>query len=97
MATSKAQYIAASADLEVIGSHVCKTLRFNAVLNIKCHVTDGEGSCLYHAVAHQAGFISKGSRGDVNISCQLRQLALHMMTKYPTIRTEDGLTATQWL
>ena len=99
-ATSKAQYTAASADLEVIGSQVCKTLQFNAVLkelNIKCHLINGDSSCLYHAVTHQAGFISKSSRGDVNISRQLRQLALNMMRKYPAICTEDGLTVAQWL
>ena len=66
-------------------------------LHVKCYLVSGDGSCLYHAVAHQAGFISKSSRGDKNISGQLRQLAVSMMVKYPDIRAEDGLTITQWL
>jgi len=48
-------------------------------------------------VAHQAGFISKNSRGDATISSQLRQLALNMMTKHPAVHVEDGLTTVQWL
>ena len=53
-----AQYTATSADLEVIGSDTCKSLQFSVVLKeigVKCHVVNGDGSCLYHAIAHQAG------------------------------------------
>ena len=57
----------------------------------------GDGSCLNHAVTHQAGFISKSSRGDKNISRQLHQLTVSMMVKYPDVCAEDGLTSTQWL
>jgi len=99
-ATNIAQYTATSADLEVIGSDTCKSLQFSVVLKeigVKYHVVNGDGSCLYHAIAHQAGFISKSSRGDVRISYQLCQLALNMMTKYSAIRTEDDLTVEKWL
>jgi len=100
VATSNALCPATSTDLVVTGSQLCKSLLFSAVLrelSVKCHLVNGDGSCLYHAVAHQAGLISKNSRGDGTISFQLRQLALNMMTKHPAVRVEDGLTAVQWL
>ena len=57
----------------------------------------GDGSCLYHAVAHQVGLISEESRGDNTISMLLRQTASRMMTEHPAVRLEDGLSPTQWL
>ena len=89
-----------TSDVQIIGSSMYKSLTLDSVLqelHVKCYVVSGDGSCLYHAVAHQAGFISKSSRGDKNISGQLRQLVVSMMVKYPDIRTEDGLTVAQWL
>ena len=65
-------------------------------LNVKKHVVKGDGSCLYHAVAHQAGLISAGCQGDGSISMQLRKVALAMMWKYPQVREEDGLSKIQW-
>ena len=99
IATNNALCPATSADLEATGSHICKSFPFNAVLkelSVKCHLVNGDGSCLYHAVAHQAGFISKNSRGGITISSQLRQLALNMM-KHPAVQVEDGLTVAWWL
>ena len=95
----------ASTDLVVTGSHICKSLPFSAALgelSVKCHLINGDGSCLYHAVAHQAGFISKNSRGDTTISSQLRQLAVNMMAKHPAVRPltntmeNDNLQPSEW-
>ena len=66
-------------------------------LNVSRHVIDGDGSCLYHAVAHQAGFIPKSSRGDRVTSNLLRQLVLKMMEKHPHVCMEDGLSSLQSL
>jgi len=52
---------------------------------------------MYHAVAHQAGFISKSGRGDKVTSNVLRQLVCKVMDKYPHIHMEDGLSVIQWL
>ena len=60
-----------TSDVQVIGSSKHKSLTLEAVLkelHVKCYLVIENGSCLYHAVAHQAGFISKSSRGDKNIS-----------------------------
>ena len=49
-----------SSDIEVISSGRCKTLPLDHVLKqlkLKEHVIRGDGSCLYHAIVHQAGFI----------------------------------------
>ena len=48
-------------------------------LNVKKHVVKGDGSCLYQAVAHQAGLISASCQVDANISMWLRKVALAMM------------------
>ena len=56
------------------------------------HLIDGDGSCLYHAVAHQAGFIPKSSRGDRVTSNLLRQVVYKMMDECPHVCTEDGLS-----
>ena len=65
-------------------------------LNVSKHSVTGDGSCLYHAIAHQAGFISRNNRGDKIVSGFLRQVVLKM-TEYPDVRLEDGLTTAQWL
>ena len=52
---------------------------------------------MYHAVAHQAGFLSKYSRGDKFTSNLLRQLVCKMMDECPHVRKEDGLSMIQWL
>ena len=60
------------------------------------HKVYGDGNCLYHAIAHQAGFIEQNCHGDISVAKQLRILALHSMYKYPDVRTEDGSTLQQW-
>ena len=60
------------------------------------HPVLGDGSCLYHAVAHQAGLISHASRGEQDISAVLRQLARLMMDQYPAVREEDAMSEVAW-
>ena len=67
------------------------------LLNLKKHSVNGDGSCLYHAIAHQAGFINSNSRGCTIISKNLRQMVFKVMTDYPAVRLEDGLSIIQWL
>ena len=66
-------------------------------LHVRKHLVKGDGSCLYHAVAHQAGLIPANSKGDSIISIELRKVVLAMMLKYPHVRQEDGLSMLQWL
>ena len=42
-------------------------------------------------------FINRNSRGDKIVSGFLRQVVLKMMTEYPDVRLEDGLSTAQWL
>jgi len=80
-----------------LSGYICKSLLLSAVLkepSVKCQLINGD---LHHAVAHQAGFIFKNSKGDTIISSQLHQLALNMMTKHPAVHLEDGLIPIQWL
>ena len=85
---------------QLVSTQKTKLLPVNTVLsqlNVVRHLIDGDGSCLYHAVAHQAGFIPKSSRGDRVTSNLLRQLVYKMMDECPHVRTEDGLSFIQWL
>ena len=66
-------------------------------LNVIRHLIDDDGSCLYHAVAHQAGFIPKSSRGDRVTSNFLRQTVSKIMDEFPHVRMEDGLSHIHWL
>ena len=89
----------ATADIKITSSHKEKSLSLGQLLQklkCKCHYINGDGSCLYHAVAHRAGLIDKTSKGDIFISGQLRQLVVNMMTKHPGVREEDGLSLVQW-
>jgi len=82
---------AVGATLGVVPTHipdlsiqpVCTALLpVNTVLkqiNVVRHIIDGDGSCMHHAVAHQAGFISKSSRGDRATSNLLRKIVWKMM------------------
>ena len=45
-------------------------------LHLKRHVVKDDGSCLYHAIAHQAGLIKSSSTGDEVVSNHLRRLTL---------------------
>ena len=67
-------------------------------LKLKEHVIRSDGSCLhvYHAIAHQAGFIERASKGNSMICNHLRCLVVKTMTEHPGVRLEDGLSLTQW-
>ena len=60
------------------------------------HTIDGDGNCLFCAIAHQAGLIEQGCHGDHSVADQLRTLALICMQKHPDVRVEDGMTLCQW-
>lgn len=60
------------------------------------HTVNGDGNCLFYAIAHQAGFIGQDCRGDLFVADQLRTLALISMQKYPEIHVEEGMTVHQW-
>ena len=64
-------------------------------LSVRKHSVIGDGSYIYHAIAHQAGLISKESSGDNTISMLLRQTASRMMTEHPAVWLEDRLSPTQ--
>ena len=86
--------------VEVISSKICKTLPLDYVLKqlkLAQHTIHGDGSCLYHAIAHQAGFIKRASQGNPMISNHLRYLVMKTMTEHPDVRLEDGLSVIQWL
>jgi len=59
-------------------------------LSYVLHKVRGDGNCLYHAVAHQAGFIEQNSLGDTLVAKQLRTLALQCMCKYPDVRNHTA-------
>ena len=65
-------------------------------LQLRWHVVRGDGSCMYHAVAHHAGLIVVTGHGDVSVHAQLRQLAVVAMRQHPGVREEDGLSLAQW-
>jgi len=67
------------------------------MFEFKKYFFKGDGSCLYHAVAHQAGLITTYSKGDDMVSGHLRRLALLTMLNYPAVRLESGLSEEQWL
>jgi len=52
---------------------------------------------MYHAVADQAGFIHKSSRGDKVTSNFLRKVARKMMDEFLNVQNKDGLSMIQWL
>ena len=100
--TTRIPLIIATPDVQITRSHKYKssTYSFDPVLkdlSVKCHSVSGDGSCLYHAVAHQVGLISKDSRGDRNINSSLHQLTQSRMINHPEVRAEDGLIKVQWL
>ena len=65
-------------------------------LQLKRHVVKGDGSCLYHAIAHQAGLIASSSTGDEVVNNHLRQLTLLTMLNYPAIQLECSLSDQDW-
>ena len=89
----------ASDDVQIIATDKTNLLSADYVLkhlHVAKHVVKGDGSCLYHAVSHQAGFLSSDSQGDDKISSHLRNLALRMMWEHPDVRTEVGMSPLQW-
>ena len=62
-------------------------------LHYALHKVTGDGNCLYHAIAHQAGFMKPNCHGDTSVAKQLRILALHYMQKYPDVRRGWNYTA----
>ena len=61
-------------------------------LGLERHPVQGDGSCLYHAMSHQVGFLLPAhlSRGDKEVSGQLHHLAVAMMTKHPHVLLAEG-------
>ena len=58
-------------DVRITGETNVNTLSIQTVfqhLNIRKHLIKGDGDCLYHSVAHQAGLIPQLSQGDEYIS-----------------------------
>jgi len=88
------------ADVQILSTQQISSLSLNYVmqqLHVVKHRIKGDGSCLYHAIAHQAGFIPNASKGDEVISLQLRKVAVDTMCKYLSVRLEDGLSNSQWI
>ena len=63
---------------------------------LKRHSVKGDGSCLYHAVVHQAGLITASSTNE-EISRHLRCLVLLTMLNYPAVRLEAIMSQEEWL
>ena len=73
---------------------------FKTVLGSLClagHQVNGDGSCLYRAVAHQAKLIPTFSTGDEVVSRHLRRLTLLTMLNYPAVQLESNLSQQAWL
>ena len=65
-------------------------------LQLKRHVVKGDGNCLYHATAHQAGLIASSSTGDEAVNNHLRRLTLLTMLNYHVIQLESSLSNQDW-
>ena len=65
-------------------------------LQLKRHVVKGDGSCLYYAIAHQAGLIASSSTGDEVVNNHLRRLTLLTMLNYPAIQLKCSLSDQDW-
>ena len=89
-----------SPDVQIVAVRKTDSLSLTSVmqqLHVVKHVVKGDGSCLYHAVAHQAGFISRSSQASENISLYLRKVVVDTMSKHPSVRQEIGMSNLQWL
>ena len=87
-------------DVQIVGATKAKLLALDAVLlhmSVKKHEVKGDGNCLYHSIAHQAGLVSQASKGEEHVSQQLRKIAQSMMWKHPDVQKESGLTVIEWL
>ena len=86
-------------DIQIVGEAKASTMPIQTVLqnlNLKKHPIKGDGDCLYHSLAHQAGLVSQFSRGEEYISQQLRKVALSTMLNHDGVRKESGLLVQQW-
>ena len=86
-------------DVQIVGATKTNSLALEAVLlliSVKKHKVKGDGNCLYHSIAHQAGLVCQASKGDEHVSQQLRKIAQSMMWKHPDVQKESGLTVIQW-
>jgi len=75
-----------SSDVQIVAAAITTSLPIDNVLHqlqVKKHTVKGDGSCLYHAISHQGGFISNNSQVNESFSQQLRKLAVNIMQKYP--------------
>ncbi|XP_065901931.1 uncharacterized protein [Dysidea avara] len=87
----------AGSDVQLLS--VCEVSRPSIDLQqLDCvrHNVDGDGNCLFYAIAHQMGLIGQNCHGDHYVADQLRTLALACMQKFPDVRLEDGMTVCQW-
>ena len=78
----------ASPDIQILAIKRTSSLSLTIVmkmLHVVKHVVEGDGSCLYHAVAHQAGLISNTCKGNEIISLHLRKIAVVTMLKHPLV------------
>ena len=66
-------------------------------LHLRKHQVKGDGSCLYHAVAHQSKLITTFSTGDEVVSRHLRRLTLLTMLNCPAVQLEGNLSQQAWL
>ena len=65
-------------DVQVVEATKTDSMSLQAVLlhmKARRHVVKGDGNCLYHSIAHQAGLISLSSDCDEHISQQFRKIA----------------------
>ena len=88
-------------DLQIVTAYA-KPARYKTIqsvleyLQLKRHAVKGDGSCLYHTIAHQAGLIASSSTGDEVVSNHLRRLTLLTMLNYPAIQLECSLSDQDW-
>ena len=66
-------------------------------LKLQKHAVRGDGNCLYHDIAHQAGLIPSSIDGDEEVCRHLRHLAFLTMLNYPTIQSEGSLSQADWM
>ena len=95
--SSSSKYVDTHA-VQIIGETKASAVSIHTVLqllNIRKHAIKGDGDCLYHSVAHQAGLVPK-RQGDQYISQQLRKVALSTMLNHDDVRKESGLSVCQW-
>ena len=89
-----------SPEVHIVNVTANKSMSLDAVLgtlHVVKYVVKGDGSCLYHAISHQASFISNPCQGDNTISMHLRKIALDVMHKHPSICSEGNFSKLEWL